>query len=174
MKLIGEEIHLPHLSALWVLLFRTLATPFLQRWLDGPSVSQPQNHYISHFRVPLRWSATIHSFLVFFWGGVPLVAFGILNPQPGIEPISLQWKHWVLTTGTPGKPPPPNSFFIWGTGPQRDKGIWSGSRFMRGMRASGFSSESSVRPWGFVVTICHVTVLNGTCLIWKYIVTVFF
>ena len=113
---------------------------------------------------------SIHS--CFFGGGTPRGFRDLKSPTrdwthlPAVEALSPN--HWNTREATS-----PNSFFIWGTGPQRDKGIWSRSRFIRGMRASGFSSESSVRPWGFVVTICHVTVLNGTCLIWKYIVTVF-
>ena len=173
MKLIGEEIHLPHLSALWVLLFRISATPFLQQLLDGPSVSQPQNHYVSHFTVSLRWSATTHSSLFFFGGGTPCGFWDLKSPTRGwihlLAVEALSPNHWITREATS-----PNSFFIWETGPQRDKGIWSGSCFIRGMRASGFSSEPSLRPWGFVVTICHVKVLNGTCLIWKYVVTVFF
>ena len=30
-------------------------------------------------------------------------ACGILVPRPGMEPVPLQWKHGVLTTGPPGK-----------------------------------------------------------------------
>ena len=39
----------------------------------------------------------------------PFLYFGheaceILVPQPGIEPVPLQWKHRVLITGLPGSP----------------------------------------------------------------------
>ena len=112
--------------------------------------------------------------LVFFWGGgTPCGFWDLKSPTRGwihlLAVEALSPNHWITREATS-----PNSFFIWETGPQRDKGIWSGSCFIRGMRASGFSSEPSLRPWGFVVTICHVKVLNGTCLIWKYVVTVFF
>ena len=33
------------------------------------------------------------------------VAHRLLVPQPGIEPVSLQWKHEILTTRPPGKSP---------------------------------------------------------------------
>ena len=136
---------------------------------------QPASHrIIMYHTLEFLWDGLLQPIHpCFFLGGAPLVAFGILSPQPGIESISLQWKHWVLTTGSPGKPPP-QIHFLYGKLDLRDKGIWSGSCFIRGMRASGFSSEPSLRPWDFVVTICHVKVLNGTCLVWKYIVTVFF
>lgn len=32
-------------------------------------------------------------------------AFGILVPQPGVEPVPLPWKHNILTTGPAGKSP---------------------------------------------------------------------
>ena len=44
------------------------------------------------------------SYLVFFG----FAASGILVPQPGIEPLPLQWKHGILTSRLPG-----NSFLWW-------------------------------------------------------------
>ena len=38
----------------------------------------------------------------FFEGGLSLVAYGILIPQPGTEPRALGNKSRVLTTGPPG------------------------------------------------------------------------
>ena len=44
-----------------------------------------------------------HNFhiVLFFW--LHLAACEILVPRPGIEPMPLQWKHRVLTTGPPGR-----------------------------------------------------------------------
>ena len=43
-------------------------------------------------------------FFLFFFFFLPCcTACEILIPQPGIEPMTLQWKHGVLTTGLPGK-----------------------------------------------------------------------
>ena len=39
--------------------------------------------------------------LLLFWPR--LAAYGILVPGPGIEPVPLQWKRGVLTTGPPEK-----------------------------------------------------------------------
>ena len=39
----------------------------------------------------------------FFWPCI--TAFGILVPQPGIEPVPLHWKHGLVTIGPPGKSP---------------------------------------------------------------------
>ena len=36
------------------------------------------------------------------------MAWGILVPQPGMNPHPLQWKRRVLTTGPPGKSPKPS------------------------------------------------------------------
>ena len=41
-----------------------------------------------------------------------LVAFGILVPQPGMEPMSLQWKRRVLTIGLPGREFSPHFLFF--------------------------------------------------------------
>ena len=41
-------------------------------------------------------------FVFFFW--LCHMACRILVPWSGIEPASLQWKHWVLTTGLQGSP----------------------------------------------------------------------
>ena len=41
------------------------------------------------------------SFFFFFW--LSYAACGILDPQPGMEPNHLHWKHSVLTTGLPGE-----------------------------------------------------------------------
>ena len=43
-------------------------------------------------------------FSFFFW--LHHTACGILVPQPGIEPVPLQWKHGILTTGPPGNSQP--------------------------------------------------------------------
>ena len=43
------------------------------------------------------------------------VAWGILVPWPGIEPVPLQWKHRVLTTGPPGNSQD-EGFWVWGRG----------------------------------------------------------
>ena len=40
-------------------------------------------------------------FYLFFWPWH--AAFGILVPQPGIKPMSMQWKPGFLTTGSPGE-----------------------------------------------------------------------
>ena len=42
-----------------------------------------------------------------------LVAFGILVPQPGMEPMSLQWKRRVLTIGLPGREFSPHFLFFF-------------------------------------------------------------
>ena len=44
----------------------------------------------------------MHQFLI-FWPGH--VVHRIVVPQPGIEPVSGQWKNGILTTRPPGKSP---------------------------------------------------------------------
>ena len=46
-----------------------------------------------------------HIYLVSFWLLFGCATCGILVPRPGIEPVPLQWKLEVLTTGPPGKSP---------------------------------------------------------------------
>ena len=43
-------------------------------------------------------------FLSFFLFWLRCLTCGILVYQPGIEPLPLQWKYGVLTTGLPEKP----------------------------------------------------------------------
>ena len=62
-------------------------------------------NYISHIADRKKlWKLNeqyISLLLLFFWPCC--TACEILIPQPGIEPVTLQWKHGVLITGLPGK-----------------------------------------------------------------------
>ena len=40
---------------------------------------------------------------IFFFFWLYCLAFGILGPWPGTEPAPLQWKHGIITTGSPEK-----------------------------------------------------------------------
>ena len=50
---------------------------------------------------------------IFIW--LPHAAYMILVLQPRNEPTPLQWKHGVLTTGSPGKSPEAN-ILVYNTG----------------------------------------------------------
>ena len=49
------------------------------------------------------WSAEYFSIFFFFlWGRGMLCSMGNLSSHQGLNPHPLQWKHKVLTTGSPG------------------------------------------------------------------------
>ena len=81
---------------------RDLPTPPCKVWITvtGSPFLTPSSPMLQSLHPPVSNSLIFLSFF-FFWP--PLAACGILLPQPGIEPMPLQWKHGVLTTGPLGK-----------------------------------------------------------------------
>ena len=53
--------------------------------------------------LPWQISSRVHPFFLAFWSCQ--TAFRILVPDQGSSLCPLQWKHRVLTTGSPGKSP---------------------------------------------------------------------
>ena len=61
----------------------------------GDSTKEVKKNRNSKNKATQDASVLLLSFIFLFFGG-------ILVPQPGIEPVSLQWKLRVLTAGLPG------------------------------------------------------------------------
>ena len=75
----------------------------VQKELNGPArnqvlgISPIEDLHLCPGSVP--WRFVLQFF--FFW--LYCLAFGILGPWPGTEPAPLQWKHGIITTGSPEK-----------------------------------------------------------------------
>jgi len=89
-------------GTLWVIAFIAVA---LSPFMNCASVflflaqASPQSLILINLTAYL----TSVCLFVCFWPFI--TAFGILVPQPGIEPVPLYWKYGLLTTGPPGKSP---------------------------------------------------------------------
>ena len=87
--------------ALWVIVFIAMT---LRPFMDCAvflflAQASPQSFILINLTAYLT---PVCFWFFFFWPCI--TAFGILVPQPGIEPVPLHWKHGLVTIGPQGSP----------------------------------------------------------------------
>ena len=79
-----------------------------------------------------HWSSIHSFFFFFFWPH--RTAWGILVPQPRMDPVPPAVETWVLTTGAPGKFLPIHSYFLQWVLQLQPGWTWLNAKWMNSLR----------------------------------------